>query len=104
LLIIHRQKQRYTVVDLPAGRTAFTDGPMAQEFRWFAAHSHPGESLFNNSSLTLYLWLRNPTGLEFFTHREFTRPEWVDRSLSEMRRDPPYFICLDSDPVIDSQR
>ncbi len=104
LLIIHRQKQRYTVVDLPAGRTAFTDGPMAQEFRWFAVHSHAGESLFNNSSLTLYLWLRNPTGLEFFTHREFTRPEWVDRSLSDMRRDPPDFICLDSDPVIDSQR
>ena len=104
VLVIHRQRQRYTVVDLPAGRTAFTDGPMAQEFRWFAVHSHPGDSLFNNSSLTLYLWLHNPTGIEFITHREFTRPEWVDRSLVAMRHDPPDFICLDSDPVTDSQR
>ena len=94
ILPIHRQAQWSKVVLLPTGRTAFFDRLTAPEFAWMAAQSHPGESIFNNCALSLYLLLRNPTGLEYITQREFTRPEWADAALAQMRRDPPDFVVL----------
>jgi hypothetical protein len=94
ILPIHRQMQWHGVLTLPAGRTAFLDRLAVPEFAWLAAHAHAGDTVFNNSSLSLYLLLRNPTGLEYITQREFTRPEWADAALAEMRRDPPHFVVL----------
>jgi hypothetical protein len=94
ILPIHRQMQWHGVLDLPTGRTAFIDRLAVPEFAWMAAHTHPSDSIFNNSTLSLYLSLRNPTGLEYITPRKFTRPEWADAALAAMRRDPPHFVLL----------
>ncbi len=99
ILSIHRQMQWHGVLTLPTGRTAFFDRYTVPEFAWLAAHTHPGDSLFNSSSLSLYLSLRNPTGLEYITQREFTRPEWADAALAAMQRDPPHFVVMQSPSI-----
>jgi hypothetical protein len=99
ILPVHRQMQWHRVLTLPAGRTAFYDRLQVPEYAWMATHSHPGEALFNDSGLTLYLSLRTATGLDYITPREFTRPEWADAALAEMRRDPPDFVVLQPQDV-----
>jgi hypothetical protein len=94
ILPLHRQIERHMVVDLPIGRTAFTDPLSAREFGWLAARARPGESFFNDSGLALYLAQHNPTALEFINADEFTRPEWIGAVLAALERDPPHFIVL----------
>ncbi|HEY5057345.1 MAG TPA: hypothetical protein VII58_14360 [Acidobacteriaceae bacterium] len=101
-LPIHRQIQWHGLLSLPIGRTAFIDPLEMREFAWLAAHSHPGQRFFNNSGLALYLDLRNPTGLEYITTREFTRPEWVARAVAAMEDDPPAFVVLQSEAAAQS--
>jgi len=96
VLPIHRQTQWHRVLSLPIGHTAFTDPLAMQEFAWLAAHTRPGQGFFNNFGLALYLDLRNPTGLEYITAREFTRPEWVASAVAAMQKDPPAFVVLSS--------
>jgi len=99
ILPIHRQTQWHRVLPLPIGPTAFTDPLATREFAWMAAHTHPGQLFLNDSGLELYLDLRNPTGLEYITTREFTRPEWVARAVAAMQNDPPAFVVLQFEPA-----
>jgi hypothetical protein len=94
ILPLHRQIERHMLLDLPIGRTAFTDPLSAREFGWLAARARPGESFFNDSGLALYLAQHNPTALEFINADEFTRPEWIGAVLAALERDPPHFIVL----------
>jgi hypothetical protein len=94
LLPFYRQTQWHAVLDLPIGRTAFSDPLEFQEFQWLAQRSHPSELLFNHGSLDLYLSLVNPTASEFITDTDFTRPEQVAAVLQSLQRRPPRFIVL----------
>lgn len=94
LFSFHRQTQWHGTLNLPIGRTAFTDVAMYDEFQWLAQRTLPSETFFNNSALGLYLSLDNPTGSEFLTYSDFTRPEEVAAVIQSLRQRPPHFIVL----------
>jgi hypothetical protein len=94
LLPVSRQIQWHGTLDLPIGRTAFTDRALFQKFQWMAEHTHPSDGFFNDSALTLYLSLHNPTQTEYVTYDETTRPEQIAAVLEALERDPPAYISL----------
>lgn len=89
-----RQTHWHTALNLPIGRTAFSDVLMFQEFQWMSERTHPSESFFNNSALCLYLGLNNPTAVEFVTYGDFTRPDQVDAVIQSLQRNPARYIVL----------
>jgi hypothetical protein len=99
LLPVYRQLQWHGKLDLPIGRAAFTDRELFRKFKWLAERTHPSDGFFNDSALTLYLSLRNPTQTEFITYDDTTRPEQIAAVLRELERHPPAYISLL--PVID---
>jgi hypothetical protein len=94
LLPLHRQTGWHGVLDLPIGRTAFYDRQLYDEFQWFAQHSQPGQTLFNDAALGFYLSLDNPAPTEFVNYDETTRPQQAARLLEAIRLHPPRFIVL----------
>jgi hypothetical protein len=65
-----------------------------QKFQWLAEHTHPSDGFFNDSALTLYLSLHNPTQTEFVTYDETTRPEQIAAVLEALEDHPPAYISL----------
>jgi hypothetical protein len=94
LLPVYRQLQWHDTLDLPIGRTAFTDNALFYKFQWMAEHTHPLDGFFNDSALTLYLSLQNPTQTEFVTYDETTRPEQMAAVVEALKRNPPPYIAL----------
>jgi hypothetical protein len=94
LLPVSRQVQWHDTLDLPIGRTAFNDKALLQKFQWVAERTHPSDGFFNDSALTLYLSLHNPTQTEFVTYDETTRPEQIAAVLEALERHPPAYISL----------
>jgi hypothetical protein len=101
LLPVSKQVQWHGKLDLPIGRTAFTDRELFQKYKWLAEHTHPFDGFFNDAALTLYLALHNPTQTEFITYDETTRPEQISAVLSELEGHPPGYISLL--PIIQSR-
>jgi hypothetical protein len=94
LLSIHRQVLWHDTLNLPIGRTAFTDKVLFNKFRWVAERTHPSDGFFNDSALTLYLSLVNPTQTEFVAYDETTRPEQVAAIVETLKHNPPAYIAL----------
>jgi len=94
LLPVYRQVQWHDTLDLPVGRTAFTDRALLRKFQWVAERTHPSDGFFNDSALTLYLSLHNPTQTEFVTYDETTRPEQIAAVVEALEHDPPVYISL----------
>ncbi len=94
LLSGYRQLRPHVTLDLPIGRTAFTDVQEAREFEWLAERTQPAELFFNQSTLALYLSLDNATASEFVNEDDFTRPEQVAAVIQSFQRRPPHFIVL----------
>jgi hypothetical protein len=94
LLPVSRQIQWHGKLDLPIGRTAFTDKMVFQKFQWMAERTHPSDGFFNDSALSLYLSLHNPTQTEFITYDETTRPEQIAAVLEALKQNPPAYISL----------
>jgi hypothetical protein len=94
LLPVSRQVQWHDTLDLPIGRTAFTDRALLQKFQWVAERTHPSDGFFNDSALTLYLCLHNPTQTAFVTYDETTRPEQIAAVPQALERDPLAYIAL----------
>jgi hypothetical protein len=94
LLPVHRQVRWHDTLDLTIGRTAFTDKELFHKFQWMAERTHPLDGFFNDSALTLYLSLHNPTQAEFVTYDETTRPEQVAAIVQALKRNPPAYIAL----------
>jgi hypothetical protein len=92
LLPVHRQTQWHGTLNLPIGRTAFSDEEHFREFQWVAQRTHPSEALFNQSALDLYLSLKNPAGTESVSYDETTRPEQITALLYALQRKPPAYI------------
>jgi hypothetical protein len=81
-------------IDLPIGRTAFTDKTLLRKFQWVAEHTHPSDGFFNDSALILYLSLHNPAPTEFVTYDETTRPGQIAAVLEALKQNPPAYISL----------
>jgi hypothetical protein len=97
LLPLHRQTQWHAILNLPTGRTAFTDPLVHREFQWVSQRTHPGDLFFNNSAIYLYLSLTNPAPVEFVNYDDFTRPEQVSAVIESLQRNPPRFVVLVSE-------
>src|SRR6202008_3953700 len=94
LLPLRRQTQWHATLNLPVGQTAFSDVATFRKFQWMAQRTEPMEPFFNDSALCLYLALDNPTGAEFVTYDEFTRPDQVVAIVQTLQRHPPHFVML----------
>ena len=94
LLPFNRQTQWHATLNLPIGRTAFSDPLVFREFQWLAQRTHPSEPFFNNAALALYLSLGNPTASEFVNYDDFTRPEQVVAVVQSLQRHPPHFVVV----------
>jgi hypothetical protein len=92
---VYRQAQHYRILDLPIGPSAFGDPEEFREFQWLAQRTHASDLFFNNSGLTLYLSLDNPTAVEFVNNDDFTRPEQVAAVIRALQQNPPRFVALD---------
>jgi len=94
IIPLRRQTHWHATLNLPIGRTAFSDALMFQEFQWMSERTHPHEFFFNNSALCLYLALDNPTAAEFVTYGDFTRPEHLNAVIQSLQRNPARYIVL----------
>jgi hypothetical protein len=59
-----------------------------------AEHTHPLDGFFNDSALTFYLSVQNPTQTEFVTYDETTRSEQMAAVVEALKRNPPAYIAL----------
>jgi hypothetical protein len=94
LLPFRRQTQWHATLNLPIGRTAFSEILVFREFQGLSQRTHPSDLFFNNAALCLYLSLNNPTPSEFVNYDDFTRPEQVAAVVQSLQRNPPRFIML----------
>jgi hypothetical protein len=94
LLPLNRQTQWHATLNLPIGRTAFSEPLVFREFQWLAQRTRPGEPFFNSPALALYLGLDNPTASEFVNFDDFSRPEQVAAVIQSLQRHPPRFIVM----------
>jgi hypothetical protein len=102
LLPIRRQSQWHATLSLPIGQVAFNDVQTYSEFRWFAERTKPSDVFFNDSALSLYLSLNNPTPYEFVTYDEFTQPDQVANIVLRLQHHTPTFILLLPETTISS--
>jgi hypothetical protein len=93
-LPISRQRHERAYVDLPTGRTAFTNARQYDKAQWFAARTHPGESFFNEPFVAFALSLNSPGPIDYVLPSQFTRPEQVDALLKSMTAHQTRFIYL----------
>jgi len=98
LLPLRRQTRWHATLNLPIGRTAFSDILIYREYQWLAQRTHPSDPFFNSPGLCLYLSLRNPTASEFVSYDDFTRPEQVS-AIHSLQQRPPHFVVLFSENI-----
>jgi hypothetical protein len=91
---ISRQIHDRAYVDLPTGKTAFTNARQYDKAQWFAARTHPGESFFNEPFVAFALSLNSPGPIDYVLPSQFTRPEQVDALLKSMTAHQTRFIYL----------
>jgi len=93
-LPISRQLHERARIDLPTGRTAFTNARQYDKAQWFAARTHPGESFFNEPFVAFALSLNSPGPIDYVLPSQFTRPEQVDALLKSMTAHQTRYIYL----------
>jgi hypothetical protein len=71
------QSRSYPTLGIPAGRVAFTDPALYDEYRWLLGATHPGEYLFGLAPLYFSFHVRNAAAIEGVHDSDYTRPEQV---------------------------
>ena len=71
------QTRTYLCLDLPAGRAAFTDVALYEEYRWLLENTHPGQFFFGLPPLYSAFHMQNPAAIEGFHTSEYTRPQQI---------------------------
>ena len=98
---VHYQTRWRAYLDLPAGRTAFSDAAQYEEYRWLLAHTHPGQYFFGMPPMYLPFHLLNPTAVVVFDTSDYTRPEQVAAGIQALEDHPVPMIVLRG-PIDDS--
>ncbi|HXH47838.1 MAG TPA: hypothetical protein VNM47_00560 [Terriglobia bacterium] len=86
------QTNWHAFLNLPTGRTAFTNVNVYDEYRWISQRAGPEDSLFGNQLICFALGLRNPTPLNFVTPSDYTRPEQVQSLVKSLEEDRARYI------------
>jgi hypothetical protein len=88
------------VLNLPAGRVAFSSPEQRDKYAWLAEHTHPSDLLFDGATLPrVYfpLSLRNPAGVPFLTTTNYTRPEQVQDVIRSLETKPVSLVIWSVD-------
>jgi len=88
------------VLNLPAGRIAFSSKEQRDKYAWLAANTHPGNFLLDGATLPrVYfpLSLRNPAGVPFLTTTNYTRPEQVQEAIHSLQTTPVNLVIWSVD-------
>jgi hypothetical protein len=93
---VHSQTRPKTYLDLPAGRTAFVDSTVTEEYRWVLTHTHPGQFFWGLPPLYVPFHLQNPAATESIDTSEYTRPEEIAGVLRALQRHDVPIIILPS--------
>ncbi|HEV2492107.1 MAG TPA: hypothetical protein VG204_03450 [Terriglobia bacterium] len=91
---LYRQTRWRAYLDLPGGRTAFSDQVTLDEYRWMLAHTHPGQYFFGMPPMLVPFHLVNPTAVVIFDTSEYTRPEWVVDGVQALKTHPVPLMVL----------
>ena len=73
----HLQRMRPHCLDLPTGRTAFTNASEFEQFQWFQQHTYAGESYVGVPLFTFALSLDDPTTVDYLTDTNYTTANQV---------------------------
>jgi hypothetical protein len=76
-LAVRTQLKQHLYLDVPAGRLAFSDRAVYDEYRWIGTSTQPGQFFFGLAPLYEAFHLKNPAPIEGIHPSEYTRPEQV---------------------------
>lgn len=88
------QTKTYVCLDLPAGRAAFADTALYEEYRWLLGNTHPGQFFFGLPPLYFAFHLRNPAAIEGFHASEYTRPQQISALVEALESHPVPLLIL----------
>jgi hypothetical protein len=91
---VHYQTRWRAYLDLPAGRTAFSDPVQWEEYRWVLGHTHAGQYFFGLPPLYLPFHFLNPAAVEGLDSSDYTRPEQVLAALQALEKHPVPLMIL----------
>jgi len=94
---VHSQTRPKTYLYLPAGRTAFTDNAVREEYRWVLTHTHPAQFFWGMPPLYVPFHLQNPAPTESLDTSEYTRPEEIAAVLRALQQHNVPIIILPSE-------
>jgi hypothetical protein len=94
---VRSQTRWVTYLDLPAGRTAFIDRSVHEEYRWVLAHTHPGQFFWGMPPFNLPFHLQNPATIMGYDTTEYTRPEEVAALVQALQEHSVPVIVLPSE-------
>ena len=94
---VRSQIRPQTYLDLPAGRTAFVDNAVQEEYRWVLTHTHTGQFFVGMPPLYVPFHLQNPAATESLDTSEYTRPEDVAAVLKALQQHNVPIIILPSE-------
>jgi hypothetical protein len=92
--LVHAYRWQYVIADLPAGRIAI-DPQGYRKLHWIQEHTRPEDFFFDASWPGVYLplRLRNPVFLDGVGLNIDTRPEFLQRSITQMdEKKVPYIL------------
>jgi len=96
-LPLTRQLHRHATADLPTGNVAFATEKQYQRTWWLAAHTHAGDTFFDEPSTTLALGLGSPGPIDYIKPYGYTRPQHIQALISAMTADRTRYIFLYSE-------
>jgi hypothetical protein len=94
---VRSQTRWVTYLDLPAGRTAFIERSVHEEYCWVLAHTHPGQFFWGMPPFNLPFHLQNPARIMGYDTTEYTRPEEVAALVQALQEHSVPVIVLPSE-------
>ena len=72
------------LLNMPTGRTAFSEPILFEKCRWAAQRSAPGDFFFGDQNIAFSLRLRNAGRVSFLRPTDYTRPEEVQDLIASL--------------------
>jgi len=94
---VRTQTRSLDRLDLPAGRTAFTDRTVFDEYSWVRTHTRPGQFFWGMPLFYLPFHLENPAEIQAVDTSEYTRPQDVSGLIQALQLHKVPMIVLASE-------
>jgi hypothetical protein len=98
---LHIQSRWHASLSLPAGRSAFLDPALYEEYQWLLRNTHPGQYFFGLPPLYYAFHLRNPAAIEGYDASEYSRPQQVIALVEAFDKHPvPLLVIRQSSELL----